>query len=78
VSRMALYGCWFGNDNSTKLIVFIYLCIHTVNEHNNISISSNYIKYNYIFMVVPCILESLIDYLSPTNAIILTLFNLKY
>jgi hypothetical protein len=31
-----------------------------------------------IFMVAACILEALTDYLSPTNALILTLFNLKY
>jgi hypothetical protein len=30
------------------------------------------------FMVAPCILESSIDYLSPINAVILTLFNGKY
>jgi hypothetical protein len=38
----------------TKLIVCIhvYLCIHTVNEHNIISISSKYIRYN--FMLRPC------------------------
>jgi hypothetical protein len=31
-----------------------------------------------IFMVAPCILKPLSDYLSPTNVLILTLFNLKY
>jgi hypothetical protein len=34
--------------------------------------------FQVTFMVAPCILQSLINYLSPTNAIILNLFNLKY
>jgi hypothetical protein len=69
----------------------VRLCVYCL-SCSNINISTYLLVNSYttgtksecakyvriICMVSPCILESSINYLSPTNALILTLFNLKY